>query len=153
MKLNVLLHIAGAQWLSGRVLEVGPRGCGFEPRRGHCIVSLSKNINPSLVLVQPRKIRPFITERLLMGCKESNQTNKNNYTWDKLHYQMFCLIYISALCGFVQHSSAGQISSDGRWNHARPRPNTVRHSFQNIKSHTDQNDPGHHHIIWSTEFQ
>ena len=28
-----------------------------------------------LVLFQPRKIRPFITERLLMGRKESNQTN------------------------------------------------------------------------------
>ena len=39
-------------------------------------MSLSKNINPSLVLVQPRKTRPFITERLLMGRKESNQTNK-----------------------------------------------------------------------------
>ena len=37
-------------------------------------MSLSKNINPSLVLVQPRKTRPFITERLLMGRKESNQT-------------------------------------------------------------------------------
>ena len=33
-------------------------------------------IYPSLVLVQPRKTRPYITERLLMGCKESNQTNK-----------------------------------------------------------------------------
>ena len=42
----------------------------------HCVVSLSKNINPSLVLVQPRKTRPFITERMLMGRKESNQTNK-----------------------------------------------------------------------------
>ena len=50
--------------------------CGFEPHRHHCVVSLSKNINPSLVLVQPRKTRPFITERLLMGRKESNQTNK-----------------------------------------------------------------------------
>ena len=28
----------------------------------------------SLVLVQPRMTRPFITERLLMGRKESNQT-------------------------------------------------------------------------------
>ena len=37
---------------------------------------MSKNINPSLVLVQPRKTRPFIAERLLMGRKESNQTNK-----------------------------------------------------------------------------
>ena len=33
---------------------------------------------PSLVLVQPRKTRPCITERLLMGRKESNQTNKQN---------------------------------------------------------------------------
>ena len=51
-------------------------GRGFEPHRRHCVVSLSKNINPSLVLVQPRKTRPFIAERLLMGRKESNQTNK-----------------------------------------------------------------------------
>ena len=65
----------GGQWLSGRVLDSRPRGCGFEPHRRHCDVSLSKNINPSLVLVQPRKTRPFITERLLMGCKESNQIN------------------------------------------------------------------------------
>ena len=64
----------GAQWLSGRVLDSRPKGRGFEPHRHHCVVSLSKNINPSLVLVQPRKTRPFITERLLMGRKESNQT-------------------------------------------------------------------------------
>ena len=68
--------IRGAQWLSGRVLDSRPKGRGFEPHRRHCVVSLSKNINPSLVLVQPRKTRPFITERLLMGRKESNQTNK-----------------------------------------------------------------------------
>ena len=67
----------GALWLSGRVLYSRPKGRGFEPHRRHCVVSLSKNINPSLVLVQPRKTRPFITERLLMGRKESNQTNKH----------------------------------------------------------------------------
>ena len=44
--------------------------------RRHCVVFLSKNINPSLVLVQHRKTRPYITERLLMGRKESNQANK-----------------------------------------------------------------------------
>ena len=33
---------------------------------------------PSLVLVQPRKTRPCLTERLLMGRKESNQTNKSS---------------------------------------------------------------------------
>ena len=66
----------GAQLLSGRVLDSRPRGREFEPHRRHCVVFLSKNINPSLILVQPRKTRPFITERLLMGRKESNQTNK-----------------------------------------------------------------------------
>ena len=39
-------------------------------------MSLSKNINPSLVLVQSRKTRPYITDRLLMGCKETNQTKQ-----------------------------------------------------------------------------
>ena len=62
------------QWLSGRVLDSKQRGCGFEPHRRHCVVSLSKSINPSLVQVQPRKTRPFITKRVLMGRKESNQT-------------------------------------------------------------------------------
>ena len=71
--------LVGAQWLSGRVLDSRPKGRGFEPHQRHCVVSLSKNINPSLVLVQPRKIRPFITERLLMGRKESNQTKQNLY--------------------------------------------------------------------------
>ena len=59
----------GAQWLSGRVLDFSPRGRGLEPHQRHCFVSLSKAVNPSLVLVQPRKTRPFITERLLMGRK------------------------------------------------------------------------------------
>ena len=55
---------------SGRVLDSRPRGRSFE------LVSLSTNINSSLVLVQPRKTSPFITERLFKGPKESNQTNK-----------------------------------------------------------------------------
>ena len=67
----------GAQWLSGKVLDSRPKGRGFEPHQPQCVVSLSKNINPSLVLVQPRKTRPSISENLLMGPKESNQTNKN----------------------------------------------------------------------------
>ena len=64
-----------AQWLSGRMWR--PSGRGFESHRRHCVVFLSKNINPSLVLVQPRKTRPYITERLMMGRKESNQTKSN----------------------------------------------------------------------------
>ena len=75
---------SGAQWLSGRVLDSRLRGRGFELHRRHCVVSLSKNINPSLVLVQPRKTRPYITERLLMGRKESNQTNKKQQRPSKI---------------------------------------------------------------------
>ena len=78
----------GAQWLSGRVLDLRLRGHGFKPHRRHWGVALSKNINPSLVLVQPRKTHPFITERLLMGRKESNQTNKqrvNRYVFSQLN--------------------------------------------------------------------
>ena len=35
-----------------------------------------RHIYPSLVLVQPRKTRPCLTEKLLTGRKESNQTNQ-----------------------------------------------------------------------------
>ena len=38
----------------------------------------ARHIIPSLVLFQPRKTRPFITERLLIGRKESNQTKQTN---------------------------------------------------------------------------
>ena len=62
--------------LSGRVLDSRSEGRGFEPHRRHCVVSFSKKIKLSLVLVQPRKTLPFITERLLMGRKESNQKKK-----------------------------------------------------------------------------
>ena len=62
---------------SGSVVEclTWDRGAGGSSLTG--VTALwSKNINPSLVLVQPRKTHPFITERLLIGRKESNQTNK-----------------------------------------------------------------------------
>ena len=60
------------------MLDLRPKGCGFEPHRRHCVVVLEQDtFYPSLVLVQPRKTRPCLTERLLMGRKESNQTNKD----------------------------------------------------------------------------
>ena len=74
-----------------RVLDSRPRGCRLEPHQRHCVVSLSKNINPSLVLVQPRKTRPFITERLLMGRKESNQTIGNIGSVSMIHYEMLSI--------------------------------------------------------------
>ena len=65
---------------SGQVVEclTGDRGDAGSSLTGVTeFVSLSKNINPSLVLAQPRKTRPFKTERLLMGRKESYQTKQN----------------------------------------------------------------------------
>ena len=81
----------GAQWVSGRVLDSRLKGRGFEPHRRHCVVSLSKNINPSLVLVQPRKTRPFITERLLMVRKESNQSININLEAKSLNSTFRCI--------------------------------------------------------------
>ena len=56
----------GVQWLSGRVLDSRAKGRGFDSHLRRCVVYLSKNINPSLVLVQPMKTHHLITERLLM---------------------------------------------------------------------------------------
>ena len=50
------------------------RGAAGASLIGVTALFLSKDINPSLVLVQPRKTCPFITEIVLMGRKESNQT-------------------------------------------------------------------------------
>ena len=71
--------IVGGQWLSGRVLDSRQRGRGFKPHRRHCIVVLEQD---TFILVQPRKTCPCLTERLLMGCKESNQTNKQSFPID-----------------------------------------------------------------------
>ena len=69
------ISFMGAQWLSAQ-----DRGAAGSSLTGVTVLwSLSKthlSLIYSLVLVQPRKMCPFITERLLMGRKESNQTNK-----------------------------------------------------------------------------
>ena len=54
------LFLMGAQWLSGRVLVLSLGGRRFEPYWRHCVVSLSKNINSSLELVQTRKTDPAL---------------------------------------------------------------------------------------------
>ena len=64
------------------MLDLRLRGRGFEPHKRHCDVCLSKNINPSLVLVQPRKTRPFITERFMIGRKESKPNKQKAMSTD-----------------------------------------------------------------------
>ena len=39
---NQVFGTVGAQWLTGRVLDLRPRGHRFEPHRCHSVVSLSK---------------------------------------------------------------------------------------------------------------
>ena len=60
---------------SGIVLDSRPTTGLDSPASLRC-GPYARHIYPSLVLVKPRKIRPYITERLLMGRKESNQTKK-----------------------------------------------------------------------------
>ena len=98
---------------SGRVLDSRPKCLGLEPHRGHCAVSLSKNINPSLVLVQPRKTRPYITERLLMGCKKSNKpTNEKLDNFKKVFdfSPSYCLLQINTLTNYSPNISKNIIS-------------------------------------------
>ena len=68
---------------SGSMVECLTRdreAAGFEPHRRHCIVVFEQDtFYPSLVLVQPRKTRPCLTERLLMGHKESNQNQTKTF--------------------------------------------------------------------------
>ena len=79
VKQQFILTFSNEREHSGSVEEclTRDRGAAGSNRR-HCIVSLSKIINPSLVLVQPRKTHPFIFERLLMGRREPNQTKQNS---------------------------------------------------------------------------
>ena len=53
-----------------------------------------------IVLVQPRKTRPCLTERLLMGRKESNQT-KIKQVSDGLKHPIFFSLH---LYSFMFHS-------------------------------------------------
>ena len=57
-----------AQWLSAWLETEGPRVRASPASL--CCGPWARHIYPSLLLVQPRKTRPDITERLLMGCKE-----------------------------------------------------------------------------------
>ena len=71
-------------------------------------------IYPSLVLVQPRKTCTCLTERLLMGRKESNQTKTTiliqvlSTSWSVLFYTGFIalppVLFNSSFITFHQYS-------------------------------------------------
>ena len=75
-------------------------------------------IYPSLVLVQPRKTRPCLTEILLMGRKESIQTNKTEPYWP------FFVISKMLLYGYVPvlyHLAINQLIKNIDKVHVTPR--------------------------------
>ena len=81
-----------------RLLACGTSICGVITmlKWRHHVVSLrcgpwARHIYPSLVLVQPRKTRLCLTERLLMGRKESNQSNKQT---NKCHH-VTCMSHLT----------------------------------------------------------
>ena len=41
--IDLHVHIQGAHWLSGIVLDSRPRGRGFEPHRRHCVVVIEQD--------------------------------------------------------------------------------------------------------------
>ena len=76
---NTVKPVLSSHWeRSGSVVEclTRDRGAASSEPSPMSLRCVSKNIDPSLVLVQPRKTCPFITERLLMGHKDSNEKNK-----------------------------------------------------------------------------
>ena len=74
------LRIKQTKWEpSGSVLDSRPRVRASPASL--CCGLWARHIYPSLVLFQPRKTCPCFTERLLMGRKESNQTNKQKSHW------------------------------------------------------------------------
>ena len=76
---KIVIYIAVSGECSGSVVECLTRDGGAAGASLTGVTALcpwAKHINPSLVLVQPRKTRLFITDRLLMGRKESNQSKQ-----------------------------------------------------------------------------
>ena len=96
-----LIRNEEAQWLSGRVLDSRPK-VRASPASLRC-GPWARHIYPSLLLVQPRKTRPYITERSLTGRKESNQTKMirndgQSGTVSHLYNYLFACWVISWFC-------------------------------------------------------
>ena len=60
-------------------------------------------MNTCLVLVQPRKTHPDITERLLMGSKESNETKTFPNTDAFMDANSIEIIMMVQCCPFITH--------------------------------------------------
>ena len=97
-----MTHSEASLELSGSVVECLTRDRGATGSSLTGVIALcpcTRHINPSLVLLKPRKTRPYITERLLMGRKESNKQIKQNIEESiSLDFHSVCLGYKLSSC-------------------------------------------------------
>ena len=78
----LIKQILGTQWLSGRVLELRSRSCGFQPNRCHCLVSLSNThyflLSTGSTQGDSSRHNSNIVDRDVK-IKSNNQNQANNY--------------------------------------------------------------------------
>ena len=67
--------------------------CALHSVHSSCAITLY--IYRSLVLLQPRKTRPCLTERFLMGRKESNQTKNHHVVEERAGYFTLFVVLVS----------------------------------------------------------
>ena len=95
----------------------------------------ARHINHSLVLVQPRKTRLYITERLLMGREESNQTKQTNVYNKRLHelsqhMKLLVPIALSSIQGSGEHVQImGESRGGGGGSTPRPSEKSQKYRF------------------------
>ena len=95
---SLSLGSAVAQWWSAR-LETEGAQVGASSASLRC-GPWARHIYPSLV--QPRKTRPYITERLLIERKESNQTNSLHCgPWARHIYPSLVLVQPRKTCPYI----------------------------------------------------
>ena len=112
-----------------------------------CVTELcpwARYINPSLVLVQPEEICPYITERLLMGHKESNQINLciiGFSSWFLVLCWLFIKIYRTILKKALRNTISVSKNLDPNRGRYPVSPDMVPNCLQMISSWLDSDQP------------
>ena len=81
----------GAQWLNGRVLDLRPKGRGFEPHRRHWVVSLSKT-QLSLLSTGSTQEDPSQRNWKIVDWDVKNQTKQKQISMHKISCKLCGLL-------------------------------------------------------------
>ena len=127
------LGSAVAQWESAWLETEGPRvrASSASLRCG----PWSRHIYPSSVLVQPRKTRPYITERLLMGRKESNKQTNNYGTYQEKHCPLGCRHLTFKIIYYATKTRQNLVNFDALGVHVVIIPSKWYHDWTDLTSH------------------